>query len=87
MALTLRLTKMGLSGIGRLYDVDHSTVHHARQVMRPILDATGLTEVIAFIFAPPVLRQFQRISLFPAQAASRSNPAFDFVGKLAASRK
>jgi Bacterial dnaA protein helix-turn-helix len=43
MALTLRLTKMGLSAVGRLYGVDHSTVHHARQVMSPVLQATGLT--------------------------------------------
>jgi hypothetical protein len=44
ISLTLRLTKLGLSGVGRLYGVDHSTCHHARAQLRPILDACGCTE-------------------------------------------
>jgi hypothetical protein len=45
MALICRLTKLNLTTIARLFDVnDHSTVIHAKRTMAPVLDATGLTE-------------------------------------------
>jgi hypothetical protein len=45
MSLMCRLTKLSLSTIARLFDVnDHSMVIHARNSMKPILDATGLDE-------------------------------------------
>jgi Bacterial dnaA protein helix-turn-helix len=45
IALTCRLTKLSLNTIAVVFGVrDHTSVIHARNAMRPILDATGLTE-------------------------------------------
>jgi hypothetical protein len=46
MALMCRLTKLSLNTIARLFNInDHSTVIHARNSLKPLLDATGLDEV------------------------------------------